>query len=333
MHSTDALAAVTFRTAAPEHRAAVNPTLAELIDAYMLAYTGRDRSRSYRVEVWVARLGARPTLEITDDEIFFELERLGAEPALTYVGRDAHGHPIHRMRASRKSPGTVNRFRDALSGVYNWAIRTRRLPKGTGNPCRAVAKHPEHPGIVRFLDEDKRTRLLAACRTSSWPRLYALVLMALTTGGRRSELLGLRWRYVNLERRQACVTHTKNGEAKVLPLTKAVVDQFTRFRGEDAKRFKLGLAGTLLFHSERKPNQAFHFEEVWLAALKQEQVKHFRFHDLRHSCASYLAQSGASLIEIADVLGHKSLSMVRRYSHLSAASKAALIDKVLGDIG
>jgi hypothetical protein len=101
----------------------------------MLAYTGRDRSRAYRLEVWVERMGARPVLEITVDEIYFALERLGSGPALIYMGRDAHGHPIHRMRASRKSPGTVNRFRDALSGVYNWAIKTRRLPKGTPTAC------------------------------------------------------------------------------------------------------------------------------------------------------------------------------------------------------
>jgi integrase len=189
-------------------------------------------------------------------DVFFELERIGSEPALVYMGRDAHGNPIHRSKGSRKTPGTVNRFRNALSGVFNWAIRPRRLPKGTLNPCHAVKKHPEHPGIVRFLDDDERVRLLAARRASSWPRLYALVLMGITTGGRRSELCGLRWRHVDLERRQAGIITSKNDESRVLPLTKAVVDELTRFRAEDAKRFKLALSGTLVFHSDRKPDRA-----------------------------------------------------------------------------
>jgi integrase len=289
MHSNnDALAAVTFRTPA---YATVDPTLAELIDAYMLAYTGRDRARPYRLATRTECLGARRALEITDDDVYFTLECLGSEPALIYMGRDAKGNPIHRSKGSRKTPGTVNRFRDALSGVYNWAIRTRRLPKGTQNPCHAVAKHPEHPGVVRFLEDDERTRLLAACKVAGWARLYALVLMAITTGARRSELLGLRWRYVDLERRQARITLTKNSEAKV-PLA------FTSSR------------------SGRPRSRA-------LACAVSD------YHDLCHTCASYLAQNGATLLEIADVLGHKQMQMVKRYSHLTVGSKAALIDKAI----
>jgi len=157
-------------------------------------------------------------------------------------------------------------------------------------------------------------------------------LMAITTGARRSELLGLRWRYVDLERRQARITLTKNSEAKVLPLTKAVADELTRARAEDAKRFKLALANTLVFHSERQPDVGFHFQSQWQAALKSAGVRGFRFHDLHHTCASYLAQNGATLLEIADVLVHEQMQMVKRYSHLTVGSKAALIDKVRGEI-
>jgi integrase len=124
-------------------------------------------------------------------------------------------------------PGTINRFRDAPSGVFNWAIRTRRLPKGTLNPCHAVKKHPKHPGIVRFLDDDERVRLLAACRASSWPRLYALVLMGITTGGRRSELCGLHWRDVDLERRQARIITSKNDSKERGIVCREFIDELT----------------------------------------------------------------------------------------------------------
>jgi integrase len=66
----------------------------------------------------------------------------------------------------------------------------------------------------------------------------------------------------------------------------------------------------------------------WLEALKKAQVDDFRFHDLRHSAASYLAMNGASLAEIAEVLGHKTLQMVKRYSHLSEAHTAGVVSRM-----
>ena len=75
----------------------------------------------------------------------------------------------------------------------------------------------------------------------------------------------------------------------------------------------------------------FNMYRYWNAARKAAGLVDFRFHDLRHSCASYLAMNGASLLEIADVLGHKTLAMVKRYSHLSTDHKAALVSRVMGD--
>ena len=67
-------------------------------------------------------------------------------------------------------------------------------------------------------------------------------------------------------------------------------------------------------------------------ALKKSNVKNFRFHDLRHTCASFLAQNNATLLEIADVLGHRNMAMTRRYSHLATAHKSNLIGRIFGDI-
>ena len=73
-------------------------------------------------------------------------------------------------------------------------------------------------------------------------------------------------------------------------------------------------------------------DPAWDRALKAAGVKSFRFHDLRHSCASALAQNGATLLEIAEVLGHRQLSVTKRYSHLATDHKTKLINRVLGDI-
>ncbi len=134
----------------------------------------------------------------------------------------------------------------------------------------------------------------------------------------------LRWQDIDLDAGTAYVAFTKNNDRKVLALVPAVVEELRRFRPE---------SGTgLVFASRLRASQAFNFTAAWDRAVKAARVRDFRFHDLRHSCASYLAQSGASILEIADVLGHRQLSVTKRYSHLTVKTKAALAGRVLGDI-
>jgi len=83
-----------------------------------------------------------------------------------------------------------------------------------------------------------------------------------------------------------------------------------------------------IFPSVNGKNKPKNIETIWRKALKQAKVDNFRFHDLRHSAASYLAMNGASLAEIAEVLGHKTLAMVKRYAHLSEAHTASVVEKM-----
>jgi integrase len=300
-------------------------TLDELAERYLAAYQGRDRTRRSTLCYWRTLYGARPFASLTDDDVFHGLERLRNDLKRVYAGRDADGRRVYRARG-RRAPATVNRYHAALMALLTFAIKRRLAPKGWENPARKVERAAEHNARVRFLARDELERLLGACRQSSWPRLYLLVLMALTTGARRGELAGLTWGAIDLERARASVLATKNGEPRILTLTPAVVEELRRFVCErsDVRVFPArGAAG--LF----QPRQ---FEASWQAALKAAGVRGFKFHDLRHSCASYLAQDGASLLEIADVLGHKSLAMTRRYSHLTVDTKAKLVNRVLGGI-
>jgi integrase len=278
-------------------------TVGELIDRYMAGYAGRDGARVFRLATWKAYLGDRPLLELTDDEIFHALEAIAAEPARVYKGRDASGNRVFRAKGGPRSAATVNRFHAALSAVFTWAIKKRQAPRGWKNPARDVERRRESRGVVRFLTDDERTRLLTACRASKWPRLYLLVLLAITSGARRGELLGLRWNALDFDRAEAYLAGSKNGDPRTLVLMPAVLEELRRFHAEDVRRFGLGTAQQLVFHSRVRPDLAYHFEEVWRAALKAARIRKFRYHDLRHTCASYLAQQGASLLEIGAVLG------------------------------
>jgi len=294
-----------------------------LVDLYMAHYAGRDSSRVQRLSWWVAQIGAMQLQDVSDDQVHAVLEALARRPARYWAGRDADGAAIFKAKRPAISPATVNRYHASIAAVFTWSIKQRIAPKGWIHPCRTVERRPESSGSTRFLDADERARLLQACRASPWPRLYLLVLLALTTGARRGELLGLRWCDVDLEHAVAHVGRTKNGDPKTLPLVPAVLDELRRFKAAPA---------SLVFQAPGRPDQRFRFEERWKEAMRAAKVRGFRFHDLRHTCASMLAQNGATLLEIGDVLGHRQLQMTKRYSHLATGHKAALVNRVLGDL-
>ncbi len=177
------------------------------------------------------------------------------------------------------------------------------------NPFRKLKKLPEPRGRVRCLSETETKRLLEACQGSRDTRLYPLVVLALSTGARRGELLGLRWADVDLERGIAVAHHTKNNERRALPLSGQALDVL-RDLG------KVRRLDTDLVFADRRGRPSIP-RKSWDRAVEAAEIDDFRFHDLRHTAASYLAMSGATLAEIAEVLGHKTLAMVKRYAHLT----------------
>ena len=218
------------------------------------------------------------------------------------------------------SNATINRYRASISVVFSYAYQHYELAE---NPVRKIPSLPENNGRTRYLSDDERTALLRSCRASEWGKLYLIVLMAITTGARKGELLNLTFQDIDFKRSTAYVKTTKNGEPKVLPLTSDVMVELRKFKHQNPR---------LIFNSEIKPSVHYDFYKLWKKALDQANIDNFRFHDLRHTCASYLAQSGASLLEIADVLGHKEIQMTKRYSHLCIDHKSKLIHKVMSDI-
>ena len=108
-----------------------------------------------------------------------------------------------------------------------------------------------------------------------------------------------------------------------MPLTNDVINELIKFRHQESQ---------LIFNSELKIDKHYVFFKPWKKALNQSAIADFRFHDLRHTTASYLAQNGASLLEIADVLGHKQIQMTKRYAHLCIDHKQRLINSVMSNL-
>ena len=304
-------------------------SMREVIDAYMASYTGRDSSMTQRLGYWVDVIADVRLKDIDGDLIADHLDQLAAQPVRKYVGKDPEGRRLYRAHHVR-SGSTVNRYRTALSAVLTWARHRRLTPKGWHNPAHDVKGASEGSGRTRFLSKVECDRLLKVAHISAWPKLHLLVLMAITTGARRSELLGLRYRDLVVPDDKvlpgtATLPRTKNGDARCLPLTPAVCAEI--------RRHAVGAPDALLFPGKFRVDRPYAIEAAWRNALKIARIEGVRFHDLRHTCASYLAQSGASLLEVADVLGHRSLAMTKRYAHLTVNSKTKLVQNVLGDIG
>ena len=225
------------------------------------------------------------------------------------------------MRTGASGP-TRNRYLCALSVVLQAAL-TEWQWLGE-NPARRVRRAKEHKGRVRCLSENERDRLLDACRQSSEPRLYALVLFALATGARRGELLGLRWQDIQLsaDPPYAILEETKNSDRRAISFP------------EPAESVLCEMARTphisgFLFHCDTYRNGVPKFpRKPWQRALNRAEIEDFRFHDLRHTAASYLAMSGATLAEIAAFLGHRTLAMVKRYAHLTDQHSAAVAKRM-----
>lgn len=233
-------------------------------------------------------------------------------PALIGEARD-------KLQKGRQ-PATVVRYMAALSHAFTIAVNEWGWLED--NPLRKVRKPIEPRGRVRFLDEDERARLLNACRQSDCEALYPVVVLALSTGMRQGEILSLTWPQIDLVRGYIYLSETKNGERRTVPLVshaKELIGDLSKVRRIDTK---------LLFSSTIKPQSPVAIRRPWGDALKMAGIQDFRFHDLRHTAASYLAMNGASLAEIAEILGHKTLQMVKRYAHLSEQHTSRVLESM-----
>lgn len=279
-------------------------TLSEAIQRYRESVlpTKKDRRKqAAQLNWWDEKLGYYTLADVT--------------PALIGEARDE--------LLKNKAPATVVRYLAAISHVFTIAV----IEWGwiENNPVKKVRKPKEPRGRVRFLSEDERDRLLQASKHSETSFLHLIIVLALSTGMRQGEILNIRWPDVDLDKGSLVLHETKNGERRVVPLAGyalGLIKGYSKVRRLD----------TDLLFPGRKPDKPIFIRTPWLKAVKEAGIEDFRFHDLRHSAASYMLMSGASLGEIAELLGHKTLQMVKRYSHLSEAHSAKVVSKMNQEI-
>lgn len=220
-------------------------------------------------------------------------------------------------RGGLRSSSTANRYLAALSQALTIAVKEWGWLKE--NPLFKISRLREGKGRERYLDKEGIASLLAACRQSKSPYLYGVVIFALGTGARRGEIFNLKWEDVDFVRSAATFRGTKNGETRTVPLSRSVLECLEHER----KR-------RIIFSPNVFP--CVDIRTAWERVVEKANLKDVRFHDLRHTAASHLAMNGASTLEIAAILGHKTLSMVKRYSHLSVSATALALNRMNEEI-
>ena len=298
-------------------RALGNPKAAgkkcsHLIYNYLAQYTGKDPDRARMLSYWNERIGHIKVTDLTPDLIMNECDLLLGQPGKR-CGK-------HRQR----SGATVNRYRSALSAVFRLAIKHRNMPPNS-NPCIGIPRGKEVSRFGRAASDVERVALLEAARQSTWSRLYLAVLMGFTTGARKSELLSLTWNDVDFNKRTALLSDTKNSSPRLLLLLEPVIQELkTLPRPLDST--------TRLFPRKNDPHQPItdhEFYRYWNEAKAVAGVQDFRFHDCRHSAVSYLIEAGVPMVTVAAIAGHRSMTMVQRYSHLGTQHQLEVVENAL----
>ena len=214
------------------------------------------------------------------------------------------------QEVKKVSEATVNRALTLLRSIFNKAVNWGKFD-GV-NPVKGIRFYKEQ-GRLRFLEKEEIARLIDNC--SGY--LNAVVIVAINTGMRKSEILNLKWRDVDFYRDIIYLYQTKNGEKREVPMNSIVKSALIKTMKHPESQY---------IFANPKGLPYTNIKRAFSTALKKSGITNFRFHDLRHTFASQLAMAGVDLNTIRELMGHKSLKMTIRYSHLSPGHNKRAVD-------
>lgn len=229
-------------------------------------------------------------------------------------------------RMQSVSPSTIQKEFALVSHLFNVARREWGLP--VDNPVPQVRRPKVDNNRTRFLTKEEAQKLLDAAKNSRNQKLYPYLLLLMHTGMRPSEAAGLQWGDVDLDGRLVKLQVTKT-DMRYVPLTEMAENVLRSIRPEKAQ------VDTYVFlpHSSSETLKVLdipcnHFKRSFGTARKKAGLDDLHLHDLRHTAASHLLMAGVDIRTLAEILGHKTMQMVQRYTHLLNDHKLRAVDRI-----
>jgi len=307
---------------APELRKIGNHTFGELVEEYLKwaerqkSFHGKQRMiGQLKAEFGHLHLRNFSTLMLEQ----FQTKRLRAGIRLYKVNR---GDGIEEETRGNKE-ATVNRLLATIKHMFTKAVEWGMVEETIGKRVHKVKLLKEKNKRLRFLSKEECQELLSECSDVVKP----IVITALNTGMRRGEILGLKWANVDLKHGFILLEDgmVKNDERREIPINqnlRAALQSVTR-----------RLDVPYVFHDPETGNRYRDVKKGFNAACRRARITDFHFHDLRHTFASHLVMEGVDLKTVQELLGHKTLQMTLRYSHLASSHKAKAVDVLDNALG
>ena len=295
-------------------------TVADAVKRYLAEITPGKRPSSQvsdrqRASILTAELGKYSLAAVTPEVAAkFRDARLAGEDR-----KDADGNPIPR------SNDTVRLDLALLGHLFTIAIKEWGVGLAM-NPVMNIRRPAPTPGRNRRITKDEEEKILRAVAGHSNPKLRWIVGIALETGMRSSEITSLRIGQVDLSRRIVRLLETKNTTPRTVPLSQHATELFRQAVSHPARPKDTDL----IFYGEpgkSEKRRPYVFNPVWLKLKREQGLADLRFHDLRHEAVSRFVEAGFSDQEVSAISGHKSMQMLKRYTHLRAEDLVARLDE------
>ena len=221
-----------------------------------------------------------------------------------------------------RAGSTINHYFNAISKIYQMLIEEWGLP--VINPIKGLKRVPNNKGRSVRVNQDIESLLLAGCQAINTPLLASIIELAIQTGMRRGEIMGLTWADIDIANRKAYLHKTKNGEAREVPLTLRAIELLRVLPKIEDKVFPMSFD---CLRSQFKRVKS-HLKQSW-DGYGANPFNDLRFHDFRHEALSRLSDAGLNVIELSHISGHKTLGMLKRYTHPAHSAILFKLDKNL----
>jgi integrase len=280
----------------PEIKKIENHSFKELSEKYLQWINGRHLSavtKAYRINDLVSHFGSIP------------LRRFNTLLAEQYQ--------TELMNRGLK-PASVNKNISILKAMFKKAVDWNMVEEETLKYIRRVKNLTENNRRLRYLSKEECQTLISACNG----HLKSIVTFALNTGCRKGEILNLRWENVDLKHGFILLDKTKNGDRREIPINgtvRGILQGLTR---------RLDVPCVFFDSATGKPYGDV--KRSFNTATRRAGIRDFHFHDLRHTFASHLVMAGVDITTVKELLGHKTLTMTLRYSHLAPSHKVKAVD-------